>query len=264
MKEKLYNLGNYPKLLKNYFLLGKNTGSSFILRGKITIVAVMVVPTQKPWKEMYVERFKEAVQETAKWLESEATRFDMDLKVDCQFLTCMTDKEIKPESGYKMVEEFFGEKNIDLLQRKLEKEYKSNETPILLGYDLIGRSFAFRQDKDSRYVDEISTVFRTGSRFDWKVMAHELLHQFGAADYYFPEKIRICANKYLGSSIMDCHNNAVVDDLTAYLVGWKSVVSKNTYKFIKKTMWMSTEEYVKQFDKDYNLNSKIIGKNSKI
>ncbi len=258
------NLNNYPKLLKNYFLQGKNSGSSFILRGKITLVSVMVFKKEKPWSETSLMRYQESMNETARFLEKEAAKYNINLIVDNEFLSYEISEEFNPDRGYKVISKLFDNKSIDEVQRNFEKQFKCNEAPIIIAYDLPGRSYATRQDRDGQYVDEVSTIFRTGQRFNSKIIVHEILHQFGAADFYFPEKIRILANKFLGNSIMDSHNEEVVDDLTAYLVGWKTTVKKNTYKFIKKTMWMSTEEYIKQFDKELGLNSKIVSKNSKI
>ena len=74
-------------------------------------------------------------------------------------------------------------------------------------------------------------------------IAHELLHQFGAIDFYFPREIEAIAKKYIGDSIMCNSSVDTVDDLTAYLVGWKDTVSENSYLFLKETMWMSAERF---------------------
>ena len=73
-------------------------------------------------------------------------------------------------------------------------------------------------------------------------MTHELLHQFGAVDFYFPERVRQTAERYLPDNVMRsrCY---VVDDLTAFLVGWRETLSAYVLCFLQDTMWITRSLY---------------------
>ena len=45
----------------------------------------------------------------------------------------------------------------------------------------------------------------------------------------------------------------VVDDFTAYIIGWKDTISANTYWFLKETMWMNDKEFQKALDDAWNM-----------
>ena len=59
---------------------------------------------------------------------------------------------------------------------------------------------------------------------------HELLHLFGAEDFYFPPAIEKAAEKWLPGSIMN--GGDTIDDLTRVLIGWDEHLSGNAECFL--------------------------------
>ena len=74
---------------------------------------------------------------------------------------------------------------------------------------------------------------------------HELLHLFGAADYYFPDVIETAAKKWLPDSVMNSGRGMAIDDLTRVLIGWDSTLTESAEQFLKATSSITIEEIEK-------------------
>ena len=72
---------------------------------------------------------------------------------------------------------------------------------------------------------------------------HELLHQFGAVDLYYPKEVVEIAKLFLPKSIMN--DGYEIDPLTEYLIGWKESLSYNAALFLARTQHF-TVEYINQ------------------
>ena len=73
---------------------------------------------------------------------------------------------------------------------------------------------------------------------------HELLHVFGAKDFYYPKEVEQWATKHFPESIMNSSDEEV-DTLTAYLVGWTDTVADNAIAFLKDSIAI-TESYMQE------------------
>ena len=67
-------------------------------------------------------------------------------------------------------------------------------------------------------------------------MAHELLHLFGAIDLYDydNEGVRAIAEQFFPDSVM-MKPTYVIDELTAYLIGWTKQPSPKVLQFLART-----------------------------
>ena len=71
-------------------------------------------------------------------------------------------------------------------------------------------------------------------------LVHELLHQFGAIDLYYPDEITVAGEKFLGRSIMNCGMD--IDDLTRVLIGWRTTLTDNAINFLEATKGVTKEQ----------------------
>ena len=74
---------------------------------------------------------------------------------------------------------------------------------------------------------------------------HELLHLFGAADFYYPCAIKTAAQKWLPDSVMNSGNGIAIDDLTRVLIGWDSTLTESAEQFLKATSSITLAEIKK-------------------
>lgn len=243
--EKMYRVEDYPQIQGSCFLLGRGRGPSRILRGKVGIITFFLRRGNKPWPKSAIDSYYRSLNEAERNLEREAKRYNTQLEfANYQFEYNIPDNA-NTRDGYKLVKDYIHSPSVEEAQNYYEKSLGCNEVPFILAFYEEGRSFAWSQLGEANIYEsnEASAVFYGSRGVHWSTIAHELLHQFGARDYYFPERITAKAKQYFGNSIMGI-GDYVVDDLTAYLVGWKNTISAHTYWFLKDTMWYTWDEYI--------------------
>ena len=176
-------------------------------------------------------------------LMSEANRYGASLQIKGCHLEMNVSPKASPRDGFSLVVDNFRSKTVEQLQEYYKERKGIDSIPLILAFNEAGRCFSYsRNNKRKGDVQEISVVFYEGNKMPEvlsRAIAHEVLHQFGAIDFYFPQEVESIAKKYIGSSIMGGSSSLTVDDLTAYLVGWKDTVSASSYEFLRDTMWVN-------------------------
>ncbi len=246
----MYRVENYPEIQKSFFLLGRNEGASRKLCGKVAIITFFMQRGGVAWKKSSVDQYYSALNEAERFLEKSAAKYGTSLEFEnYQFMFDIAENA-NPNDDFNLIKDFLRSKTVDEAQNYYEKRLGCDETPFILAYEEEGRSFA-RSKLSGKYdTQECSTVFRRSSGFRWQTLAHELLHQFGARDLYFPDEISKLADRYFGSSIMGATGDNV-DDLTAYIIGWKNTISAHTYWFLHDSMWYTYDVYRKAVDAEW-------------
>ena len=121
---------------------------------------------------------------------------------------------------------------------ELEEEYNVDDAAIFLVLNREGRAYAYWDTTGAGA--EFAVLFRDASAF-W----HEMNHLFGAVDFYYPAEVKAAADLYLGESIMTVGAGGIVDELTAYLIGWTDELYSCGRGFLYETAWI-TQEYINQ------------------
>ena len=238
----MYRVEDYPQIQGSYYLTSRGAGASRRLRGKVTILTCFLCRGGKPFPDASRTNYYAALHEAMRWLEDEAKKRGVPLTMNAMQFNVPVPADANPRDGYRLVKDFLHSATAEEAQTRYEARLGVDETPFILVFDEDGRSFAFEESARYASVDELSVVFRYQGKYRWTTLAHELLHQFGAQDLYFPAAIREKAETYFHDSIMGIGSPAV-DDLTAYLIGWKDTVNAYSYHFLKDTLWMTPERY---------------------
>lgn len=242
----MYRISDYPEIQNNFYLGSRNTGASRKLVGDVNIITVFVSKTPDDWCEAIKNEYRKSIHIAADFLTSQARRYGTYLNIRCLYLETTVPYDADPHKGFYLLRNFFHSPDMQRLQEYYEKHMGVDEVPIILAFNERGRSFAFEKNDYQFYdVQETSVLFfdnDANAKEEAMSIAHEILHQFGALDYYYPEAVTEIAKKYLFDSIMGI-GKKVVDDLTAYLVGWKDTISAGSYWFLHDTMWMTDERY---------------------
>jgi hypothetical protein len=175
--------------------------------------------TEEDFDEKTVARYYHEVYRACEVLENEAKRAGAPLKFQNYHFTVEAPQACDPKKGFSLLKNFFSFKTTNQARQYYTKRLDADETPFLLVFDEWERSFSWEQTKYSRrYVNEVSVIFRNDDNFSWRTIAHELLHQYGAVDFYFPEEIQKCADACLGQSLMGYHGERVDDFPTTGLL----------------------------------------------
>lgn len=102
--------------------------------------------------------------------------------------------------------------------------------PLMMLQNKPGRAWA-RSNWGSK--PEIAFIFQDDSA---GVVRHELLHLFGAEDYYHVPVVKEAVKEHLPTSIMlSSRDDNRVDPLTAYLVGWVGELTEEARSVLSKT-----------------------------
>jgi hypothetical protein len=99
---------------------------------------------------------------------------------------------------------------------------------------------------------ETSQVERCYIFDDTSALKHELLHLFGATDFYYHDTVEQAADRYLGDSIMASADAfAPVDDMTAYLIGWTEEIDATAALILEKTKHLTRDYMFAAARKEY-------------
>ena len=236
----VYRVEDHPEIQKNYFLASRGKGASKRLRGRVVLLSCFLQRGGRPFSEDAKRNYYAALRDATLWLEEEAKKFRVPLTLESMHFDIPVAKDATPRDGFRLVKDFLRSATVKEAQEYYEKRLGADETPFLLVFDEEGRSFAFEEAVGLAAEDELSVVFRKKDGYSSFTVIHELLHQFGAQDLYFPAAVRERAERYFQNSIMGIGKQEM-DDLTAYLIGWKDTVSAATYWFLKDTLWLDAK-----------------------
>lgn len=149
-------------------------------------------------------------------------------------------KDLKMGSLYSKITEKYGDANIVIILflNKIARSFASPADPLatlenILMDDPYYADFGYFDtcvifSRHYKYMDDID--------FNPNLIAHELLHLYGAVDLYYecsenPQydamkaEQSIIAGTYLANEIMFNHDSTnEISDLTAYLIGWEETV----------------------------------------
>ncbi|MBQ7321946.1 MAG: hypothetical protein IJW99_07595 [Clostridia bacterium] len=225
-------MGYARKVKKHFWMRYRNEGASERLHDRVHILTVFVEDAESHWDEASKHKFWRSLEQVIPYLCAEAKRYGTELEVKHSHFVMEIPADYTAH-WFTYLPRFFPGRTILELQQHYEKKLGCDEAPFLFVFNQKGRCYACAdKDGDGYESEEFSVIFRDFKPF---AIMHELLHQFGARDYYFPAWVKEIAQKYYPESIM-LGGGMEVDDLTAFLVGWQPEISETSYHFLKDTM----------------------------
>ena len=142
-----------------------------------------------------------------------------------------------------------GFSSMDDYNESVRKKHSLACSAILFFIDNDDRSFASScnyENRPSRSA-ECAVVFGANQG----TILHELLHLFGAADLYYPDKVNDLSSKLFPNSVMRGSGNLVIDDLTRYLIGWRSSLTPDAKRIVDIGVFPSKDAFYKELDKQW-------------
>lgn len=238
------NYSDWNMLQNHYYLGMRNTGPSRTLTGDVIVIHILINDMRSSWLYgSHVAEYQYAADRMGSYLMYEAARSGQNLSVRSVF--CQVNLPIFADQSGNWIPTAFacmGFPNAASMQHYYEQQYHCSEAPIIFALNCPMRSFASVNNTRSYFrQDEFSVVFRhTTGLFEPRVLAHELLHQFGATDYYYPQVTVNAAYRYFPYSIM-FQNGDEVDDLTRFLIGWTDEITPRAMAFLRETSCVDDE-----------------------
>lgn len=207
------------------------------LTGQVQVVVLIVSTPGSPWTQEEVTSIRQQVQSASRMLRSEAAVYGASLSISYRF------HQVSASSGPDMHN---SEEWLDGVLRKVDgisgriNASAWADTPLLVYVSEAGRAFAHCQSNDS--YAEYAVLYRgDGSG----VIRHEMLHLFGAQDYYVEETIAAAAGRLFPTSIM-LHSDysGTVDPLTAYVIGWTTGPGVTGLQLLEETSSVTTQGFI--------------------
>lgn len=235
-----------------FTLFGRNAGCSLKLRGKVVLINFLVSDGDSSWDDESVEAAVRMMKAASKRLMDESGLNKKDLQVAYAYckvsIPYIVDRRLSSRCVPDVLK-LFGYDSVTKYQRHYEEKFSRDETAVSFIFNKDFRSYAHMLQNSSIVEhtvpdgDEYSIVsFNKNDPVDSeRTFLHELFHQFGAIDYYYPAKVRVVSAKYMPDSIM-CSGN-VIDEFTRYLIGWDNELSENSKKFLNEIKDIPIEEF---------------------
>ena len=232
----------FPEELKNnVYLNWMNSGFCETMTGKLMVTVVFLSDSVSAWSADEVTAMKATLDADLPKLASEATGYGAQLELKVNYL------ESKIGIAYDQYDPNLLWARSALMSHGLAQAY-TNATFLENYYQVDSAPVVFILNREGR---AYATTTSGGSQFEYVVMyssepkaiRHELCHVFGAIDFYLPDETQAAAEQLLPESIMLDSRTGVVDELTAYLIGWTDVLGPKAEAFLYATNHI-TEEYL--------------------
>ena len=226
-----------------------NAGPGRILRGKVAVVYIFVDDGNiSQWSKMNRQLALQNFARVAEWYKKRAQEYDV---AEPTFVERIFVYDKDPllrnaleklsfknyEVGYDLAErvaQTMGHDTVNGFLERIRKEEQADQAMMMMHLYKDARSFARRCGRQCWGKAEYAYVFKTFDRKHWDAMkytqAHEGLHLFGADDLYNISG----ASQYAVRDIMNHTprylNQAEVDSITAFAIGWLEDVPEVPFK----------------------------------
>ena len=137
----------------------------------------------------------------------------------------------------------------------MKTQYPKGQNFYIFLANKAGRAYATPSVEAGTVDSEFCVVYRS----DFNALLHEVLHVFGAADFYYPKQVSEAASKIFEKSVMLNASDSVIDDLTRYLIGWHKAPSEKARQLLEATAGI-TQEMVSQALKEEQIDKNGFGR----
>ncbi len=218
----------------HYLLTRKGASGVKELLGKIVITAVLVDSEETSWDEDSISAFKSRMDDAVANLTKWAGEYGKEVDISVVYKEADIYGTSEMSSINNNVEEILNRAGLPSryrLNHALKEEYGSDEAPVLICVAGSDRSGTYRyDDMPCEY------TILNGKKTYTLTIEHELLHQFGATDYYYPANTEKYAKELFPDSIMlRIQTDVTMDEFTAYQIGWLDTVPPKGVELLEKT-----------------------------
>ena len=228
----------------HYYLQRKGIGYCEKLTGDVHILFVWVDDALDAWNESEKKAVLPVLERGMDTLETQAASYGVTLSFAQTYTEAVIDIEADEfENDWKndaLVAA--GYKSVGETQQELEQKHGVSSVPIVFLINRNGRAYAYSRSGER---GAESVVLYASDPY---AFTHELLHLYGAEDLYVLDETVELAERLLPDSIM--HDGDKIDDLTLYLIGWKTELTPAAEEFLVGTKLLTAEYIARKTQKD--------------
>ena len=233
-------------LKKHVYLDARGNGACDGFTGNVALYVIFVNDPQCSWPEWEIAEIQNQINSSLATIGSDAASYGASLNLTARYCTASISTELNRDESMDWVNSALAALSLPTdgtANLVLEDALSCEEVPIVFFTNQGGRSFA--QNRRGMNGVEYSITYDEPSP-----LYHEVAHIFGAKDFYFPDEIQTLAEQHLPNSIMVNSGTGVIDDLTAYLIGWTDTLSDTALTFLQETAYLTYDYLAEQKEID--------------
>lgn len=224
------------------FLKTKNKGDCRELKGNVVVTFILLDTPEGKWNEADISQFKTVQDKATRSLNAEAAQNGVSLNVRLEYIPAAISSYVNHSSYDESLSDALKAAGLpgkeDAIYH-LKEKYGCDEAPIIFTLNFKDRSFASNQSADRGF--EFAIIFN--EKNEGANYRHELLHIFGAQDFYYPDEVKKHAkDDFYDSVMLGMVTETVVDSFTQYLIGWDLQMDSEAQSFFDKIDHVSAED----------------------
>lgn len=213
-----------------------NLGSCRELTGDVAIQVVFVDGDEGAWDEKNMAEYKIAMGQAYDQLTRWGRDYGQEVRISLRYAHTAESMDLDFLDSDAWADHVLN--NADLPARGDDSVYMQECMPIIFLLNEGGRAYACANASETYNDYLVCFNNSTVSSF-----SHELLHLYGAVDYYYPLAYQEAAQKYFPQSIMfTTEEHKEFDGLTAYIIGWTDTLDENARAFLADTRHIRKED----------------------
>ncbi len=220
------------------FFKKMNQGMCRRLRGKVLIELLHVSDNESNWtqqeKTAFFNKFQEAMGQIL--LQAHAANVSLSMSsISCDYHFAGIVDEYK---ALHVFEDYLKQRGMSERDYAASRKaaYAVDEVAVILVLEKDFRAYAVTNGET-----EYSVL---SYKNDIHAICHELLHNFGAVDLYFPYYIFALTMRHFPKTVMCTYEGMEIDPLTQYLIGWKTVMDQKALAFITEAQDYTQERHI--------------------
>lgn len=239
------------KIYENhYYFCHKGQGSVKSLNGNVVVIVFFVNDEESKWTQTEINSCKRKYESAFSQLYAIAKHRKVNFKMKYaigELTVPMICERTNKREWDKAIATGLGKEILPDYQEYYKKKHGCDEAPIMFVFNKPVHAYASNAKADtSPSFAEYSVL---GKDDNEKTIIHELLHQCGAMDLYFPELVLNHVEKIGYNSIMVGKGYGYIDSLTSYLIGWSDEINDEACTILDVTKHITDEIWSKELDK---------------
>ncbi len=238
--------------MEHFLTRAMNKGNCRKLIGNMVFFLTYVSDSEYTWSEEEIRKASQICIASLKKMKAEAKKDQVSLGcyVHEQKVSIRCRLSVKNNDEWRReIARNLGASDMESLHAALQKKFGMQTIVYVFMTGKAGRAYALPVYTTSNYSEGV-VLFKN---FD--SILHEVFHLFGAADYYYPERLAQMAKRYFPDSVMLVSGGRDIDDVTRYLIGWHSQPTQKALDFLKESSVISAQEADESLKKQWETSS---------
>ena len=229
---------------------GYNAGCCGRLVGRMAFVTVFISDSVSKWESASEMNYKQAENDAISFLmQSGGVEAGLRVVQRIYYRVALTfeEKREKYNQAVSAAIHILGFSSFNEMRSSVCKNCSDiDHVAVFFVFNKVDRSFASISNhhknihstrRSHMFGSEYSVIYAGSKTYLSYSICHELLHLYGAVDYYYPETVKKEANKvFLHSIMLDFEGKIHIDEFTKFLIGWSNCLTPKSIDFLKNTI----------------------------